>query len=346
MARFDWLPFLKQHNIEFVTSGPNFARSNAANIRCPFCGEGDPSQHMGLSNKGWWGCLRNSSHRGGSPPWLIQRLLGCSIQEARRIAGVADKLAPTHDDFAKSFAALKASAGVAEPSRNREVLSLPREFKPLLNGSPFAEPFLEYLRQRGYRAAQVQWLAKNYNLHYATKGLYAYRIIIPIYDRYGELLSWTARSIVGDVQPRYRTLWMEAPAEWPDAPVAKLAANNTILGLPVLWGADNPRVLVIAEGPFDALKVTAFGHTIGFYAAALFGLNVYPSQMAEIQELSRRFPKIYLLLDEDATLQRLRLLNQLSGINCQALRMPPGSDDPGALPGAEIVKMALDLVSA
>ncbi len=338
--RFDWPRFLRQHRIEHVTSGPNNARGNI-NIRCPWCGEADPSEHLGINLKfGYWGCLRNSAHRGKSPARLVQKLLNCSEAEARRLVGGSEAAAPSTDDFAASFAALKKQVGV-EVLPEPKPLRFPKEFKPLLNGSALAQPFISYLEQRGYRKAQIEWLAKEYKLQYATQGLYAYRIIIPIYDHYGELLSWTARTIRPDEQPRYRTLQMKSDD---GGPVAKLAANNTLLGLPVLWGASNPRVLVLVEGPFDALKVTAFGHTLGIYAASLFGLNVYPAQVAEVQELLSRFESCYLLIDEDAELQRLRLLQALGPVGCKALKMPVDMDDPGAMSGAEVVKLALELI--
>jgi hypothetical protein len=344
MARFDWLRFLKQHRIEFVTDGPNFARGNVANIKCPWCGENDPSQHMGIGPKGW-GCLRNAGHRGKSPAWLVQRLLGCSLEEAKRVTGSAADLAPTLDEFAASANALRRLSGVEVQTRAKKLALLP-EFKPLLSGSVFAKPFLDYLRARGYRDAQIKWLAENYKLHYATKGRFAYRIIIPIYDRFGQLLSWTGRTIVPEQQPRYKTLRMEPDERDPHGPVALLASNHTLLGLPVLWGASNPRVLILVEGPFDALKLTAFGHSLGLYGASLFGLNVYTEQVAIVEELSRRFDRTYLLIDEDAVFQRLRLLNKLATVNVHPLKMPANSDDPGAMRGEQVVELALTLVAA
>lgn len=345
MARFDWPAFLQQNSIEFVTSGPNTARDHIS-IKCVFCGSDDPSQHLGISLRGkGWGCLRNSAHRGKSPAYLVQRLLGCSMEEARRITGSEETAAPTRDEFAASFAALQESAGI-KTEAPRTKLTLLKEFKPLLNGSPFATHFMAYLMERGYRGPQIRWLAENYKLHYVTQGLYRQRIIVPVFDRYGAVLTWTARTILPDTQPRYRTLRMEPHPDFPNEPLALLPANNTVLGLPVLWGAENPRVLVVVEGPFDALKVTAFGHALGVYATCLFGLNVYPSQVEELAGLMRRFERCYLLVDEDAELQRLRLLGSLRGVHCQVLRMPPGSDDPGALPGAEVVRLALGLTTS
>src|ERR1035437_2439259 len=339
MARFDWPAFLRQNRIEFVTSGPNTARDHVS-IRCPWCGESDPSQHLGIHLKfGVWGCLRNAAHRGKSPVRLIQQLLRCSEAEAKRIVGGAEATAPTLSSFETSVAALRGIMTTLQLEPETD-LHFPKEFKPLLNGSPLAQPFIGYLESRGYRTAQIKWLVQNYGLHYATRGLYDHRIIIPIYDRFGDLLSWTARTISSETQPRYRTLRMKSDDE---GPVAKLAANNTVLGLPVLYGADNPRALVIVEGPFDALKVTAFGQGLGVYATSLFGLNVYPAQVAELQQLASRFDRFYLLIDEDAELQRLKLLQTLSAVRCIVLKMPVGADDPGALSGGQVVQLALDL---
>lgn len=341
MARFDWPRFLRQHRIEYVTSGPNTSR-NSLSTRCPWCGENDPSQHLGISLKNLgWGCLRNAAHRGKSNARLVQQLLRCSPAEAKRLVGGSEALAPSLSDFEASALALR---GLTENNVSTAVpgpLKLLPEFKPLLNGSPFSQPFLAYLKNRGYRDQQIGWLAKHYQLLYAIKGLYAQRIILPIYDRYGDLLSWTARTIKPDTQPRYRTLTVRGDD---GSPVAKLAANNTLLGLPLLYSAENPRVLVLVEGPFDALKLTAFGYPFGVYAAALFGLNVYQAQVAEIQELAQRFDKVCLLVDEDAEFQRLRLLSALAGVNCQALKMPKGSDDPGALTGEQATQFALEIL--
>lgn len=337
--RFDWPRFLRQHRIEYVTSGSNVAAGNW-NVRCPFCGENDPSQHLGISLKGaGWGCLRNTAHRGKSPVRLIRQLLHCSAEEAQRLVGSTAVLAPSLGAFEASALALRGLDHKAAPAPLQTALRLLPEFKPLLNDSPLSRPFLAYLRARGYRDAQIRWLAKNYQLYYATSGLYAQRTIIPIYDRYGDLLSWTARTIRADAQPRYRTLRMQG-----EEPTARVAANNTLLGLPLLWSAENPRALVLVEGPFDALKLTAFGYPFGVYATALFGLNVYPSQVAEVQELALRFGKVCLLLDEDAEFQRLRLLSTLSGVRVQVLKMPKDTDDPGALSGEQATRLALEIL--
>src|ERR1035437_6333703 len=183
MSRFNWPSFLRQNRIEFVTSGPN-TKHVWVNIKHPFCGEGDPSEHMGCAPQGWRGCLRNAAHRGKSPIRLIRQLLRCSEAEAKRIVGGAEATAPTLSSFEASVAALRGSATTLQPEPEAD-LRFPKEFKPLSNGSPLAQPFIGYLESRGYRTAQIKWLAQSYSLHYATRGLYAHRIITPIYDRHG-----------------------------------------------------------------------------------------------------------------------------------------------------------------
>lgn len=343
--KFDWKRFLSQNRIPYVEQGPNVGRGNI-NIKCPMCGANDPSEHMGLNLRfGFWGCLRNGAHRGRDPTRLVRQLLRCSEEEARRIVGVKEAAAASTEELTGSLTQLRALMGAAAEEAFPSHLVYPKEFKRLSLTSPFAVPYVHYLKQRGYRDAQIEWLAENYGLHYATKGLYRHRIVVPIQDRYGDLLSWTARTIKPDVQPRYRTLRVFKRGEGVEGPFAKIASNHTVLGLPVLWSAPNPRALILVEGPFDALKVTAFGAALGVYATCLFGLNVYPSQIGELQELAGRFDALYLLLDEDAVFQRLRLMEALRSVGVKPLAMPPGTDDPGALSGGEVTRICLDLLS-
>lgn len=345
LMRFDWIKFFNRYNIKYVTDGPNFSRKMQANVRCPFCGDADPSEHLGVSSQGWWGCLRNAAHRGKSPTYLIQQLIGCSPEEARRIVGVKEALAPTQDELALSFDVLRRMAGQTPLAQEKpRKLELLKEFKPLLSGSAFAEPFIEYLEDRGFRRSQIEWLANSYKLHYATRGSYAYRLIVPIYDRYGKLLTWTARAIRSDAKLRYKTL-RATPGEDYDGPVALAPDKETVLGLPVLYSAERPKALVLVEGPFDALKLTAFGRGFGVYAGALFGLNVSEAQVAEALELSRRFERVYLLLDQGAELHRLRLASVLSVVAPTILNVPGNYADPGEMSSEAIAKFSLDLIS-
>ena len=316
---FDWVRVLRAHGIAYVTRGPNTARDHVS-VRCPWCGEADPSQHMGISLKGkGWGCLRNPDHRGRSRARLIQALLRCSSEQARRIAGEGDVVVgpPADVDFAARLKQLIGGSAI-EPVPS---LRLRPEFKPLRE-TPRAEPFWGYLRDRGYTDAGIEWLADAYRLCYARSGPYRYRIIIPIYDAHGELMTWTSRTISQVNDLRYKT--------HPRAQSVK-DAKRLVLGLPLLWRAVNPEVLVITEGPFDAFRVTVLGHERGVYATCLFGLSISNEQMELIMGLAGRFRRLVLLLDPEASWTALRLMDRLSGLGVRIGRLPDGVEDPGTL---------------
>jgi hypothetical protein len=334
---FDWKRFLRAHRIQFVEGGPNWARGNV-NVRCPFCGTADHSEHMGISLHGkGYACRRNMQHAGKSRARLIQALLGCSQAEARALAGYEVEAVPAVADTALGSHVRSLLGGHTAPVK--QSLELLPEFRPLALDDPWAGPFLDYLEDRGYRDTQIEWLIKAYDLHYARSGSFAYRIIFPIKDRWGRLMSWTGRSIRQDVKMRYKTLRLSG-----DPPLALAPGNDLLLGLPLLWSCETPRVLVLVEGPFDATRVTVFGRSWGVYATSLFGLNVSTAQASLIQELAGRFQRVVLLIDPEAVLQRMRLLRALSACDPGVAYTPDGFEDPGALSGAAATALAQRLL--
>src|SRR6185312_16868124 len=91
-------------------------------------------------------------------------------------------------------------------------ISFPKEFKRLSDRSDrFGGQFWRYLHDRGYRTQHIQWLADSYDLRYAVRGDFAYRLIVPITDRYGKLLSWTGRTIIPNEEKRYDTVRVWRP---------------------------------------------------------------------------------------------------------------------------------------
>src|ERR1700690_250170 len=78
----DWIRFLDENNIHYVTRGPNTKRGEVS-VHCPMCGDEDPSEHLGINlQTEKWGCLRDQSHRGKSARTLIKAMLGCSSPQA------------------------------------------------------------------------------------------------------------------------------------------------------------------------------------------------------------------------------------------------------------------------
>ncbi len=333
MASFDWPQFLRRYQVEYVTSGPNVAKGFIG-VKCPYCGEADPSEHMSIELRGrFWRCWRHPSHSGKSKARLIKRLIRCTEEEAQRLAGEDVPVAPDNTELMDSLNQLRGSS-----SQVKEPLELPREFKPLISSATMARGFIEYMHQRGYRLGEIKWLAEAYDLRYTVIGDFAWRLIIPVRDRQYKLQTWTGRAIGASIEPRYKTLSVN------DGP-ALVSTSNTLLGQRLLFGAPIARALIICEGPFDAMRLMASGFALGVYATCLFGLNVSLDQRALLQELAERFDRIYLLIDTAAELQKLGLAQRLSPLKLEGLSLPSGVKDPGDLSAAQAAALCLDLVS-
>lgn len=340
---FDWPSFLQRNRIPTTTTGPNASRGTI-NTKCPFCGQSDPSEHLGisLSGQGYY-CFRNRSHGGKSNVRLVRAFLRCDEATARRIVYGDASTVPTEDTLVANSRRLKAVGRDVATVEDQD-LRFPKEFKSLLSDSIFAQPFLSYLRQRGYSGSNLEWLISTYRLHYVVKGLFAYRLIIPVYARYGELLTWTGRTIRRQEEPRYRALGMPKPDR--DPPFAKSATKDTLLGLPLLWSVDNAKVLVIVEGPFDAWRITSVGRGLGVYATCVFGATVQASQLDLLHDLAGRFKKRVLLIDPDQNLQRLRLYEQLAPIGVEVSRLRADVKDPAELSTDQVLALCVDLLSS
>jgi hypothetical protein len=250
---------------------------------------------------------------------LIQALLGCSYDMAQELAGEDSVPLAEDEDLAGQVAA---NLGLAPSGSQRSTrLNLPPEFKQITARSVFGYQCWNYLRQRGYSDAEVAWIVDKYNLQYTLQEAFAGRVIIPVYSDRRELITWTARAIGQSALIRYKTY----PTELSPRPI-----TDMLLGLPLLVDAPDPRVLVISEGPFDAIAVTALGYRVGVYGTCLFGLNVSEHQADLLDQLALRFPRRYLLLDGDAALVTLRLMQGLPR-DVRPIALPPTWKDPGEL---------------
>lgn len=313
---------LAQHGFEFKQSGKFEILT-----RCPLCGDSDPSEHLAISTrKRGWRCLRNPrQHRGKSYIRLLTLLLRCSDERARELLGEPDaRPLPAADEFAEQW---RRQLGLTEePKPISRKLDFPREFRRLTLGAPRSAAFWDYLAGRGYNARQSRWLAEAYDLHYALSERYAYRLIVPIYSRSSQLMTWTARSINPNADIRYLTLLTD---------FARAAPGELLLGLPFLWRAAPARCLVICEGPFDAIAVSAIGHELGVWGTCLFGLELSDAQADILAELCEGFDRVRFLIDPDAFLRVLSLRERLPR-RCFPMKLPEGFKDPGDLIGSKI----------
>lgn len=332
MPRFDWERFLRSRGVVYSPSA-----NRQVVVHCPFCGEDDQSQHMSINLDGrGWRCWRQpASHFGRSPVRLVQKLVGCTTEEAHRITGTdAPAPVPAASTLRDNLAKLRGD--VAAPVRPRE-LHLPREFHPLTDfDDPRAGHFVDYMvERRGYRESEVRWLAATYGLQWAVRGPFAWRVIFPIRDHRGALLTWTARAISDAAQLRYKQPRVEQTV---------VEAPKTLLGLERLFEVRDPRVLVLCEGPLDATRITVSGAPFGVWATCMFGLSFSAEQRELVMELAEMFPRVALLLDGTADKDRLRIVRQLRPLPVLLPRLPAGADDPGELTPAQATKLCLQLL--
>ena len=104
----NWIEFIEAYAIDYVTRGPN-TKKGEISVRCPWCGDSDPSHHMGISlATDNWGCHRNPQHRGKAPTGLIAALLGCNWHQAKLIAAQYSIVDP--DSLGDALAALTATS--------------------------------------------------------------------------------------------------------------------------------------------------------------------------------------------------------------------------------------------
>lgn len=296
----NWEQFLHDYQIPYVTRGPN-TKKGEVSVKCPWCGEEDPSEHLGINlTEERWGCHRNSGHRGKRPHKLIQGLLGCSFGQAKLILaqyGVADP--DSFDDI---------SAPKPKEANEGTPLSAFDDFTPL-RGKNGASRFLGYLKDRGFNSPAE--FAYTYSLHYTTTGRWKDRVIIPIYVD-GKLIAWTARAIAKTINaPRYLS----------SSQKIKTTVFNEDT---VLVGGE---MLLVGEGPFDALKLDYYGMHLGAVGTCIFGTSVTIDQLCILKEASKLYKQTVLLLDTDAIEATFMISEWLPEAIIGAL--PSGLKDPG-----------------
>jgi hypothetical protein len=303
----NWVDFLTDNNIEYVTRGPNTKRGEIS-IKCPFCGEGDddPSQHMGISTiRDAWGCLRNSRHRGLQPDRLVAAIIGCSSYQARLIVSQYSESDP------ESLGVAPSPAESAGPEIDPPIL---RSIKP-------NDRFWQYLEIRGYGDA-VFSVVEQYRLACCTTGRFKDRIIIPFY-RGGKLIAWSGRAIVDPkLAPRYLSSNL----------IKTIIFNEEQL-------SSGGRVLYVVEGPFDAMKLDYYGQEYGVRATCGSGINMTAAQTVILNTVAQRFDKVVVLFDAGTLEQAFVAMDWLHHPNVKLGQLPEGVKDPGELDHSAITSM-------
>lgn len=329
----NWRQLLGERGIRFVDRGPNVKRGEI-NIQCPFCGTADPSHHMGLNlESGFWACWRNREHRGKSPLRLLVRLLGVSYYQARQIAGLRDDYVDP-DGFSAMVARLMGTQGVDKVEHvKQEFLQFPPEFMPLFEAP---DRYYCYLRDtRGFGTVGTRTLEDDYGVMYAQRGSFRERVILPYYmDK--RLVAWTGRAIA-QAQVRYRDL---------DRDECLVPPKETLFNLDCRL--EGGAVLVVVEGPIDALKLDVFGSAHGVHAMALSTNSITEHQVYLLEESAPAFDRVVVMLDmasELGVVDSMRLRQELRAIpNTSIVPVPFGLKDAGEMSPSQVHSWSQQLV--
>lgn len=259
----------------------------------------------GTEHHGLWRCY--GCHQGGGPITLLRLMLGYGSREAR--AALADIDTPE-----APVGHMTVQWQLRAPKR----LVMPPEvvFAPL---EKWSTPFRRYAERadRGITA----WQVDRWGIGYAVDGDLAMRIVIPVRDERGELLSYTARSIV-DETPKY---WSPSLVQG-RRPGAAFGRQH--------WPPPSGRQrVVVLEGAFDALACERAGVSA---VATLDGSHLDPM----IVDLLRTFREVVVATDLDAAGEgAVQALSACRELRFRRIRIPGGKDPAATSP--EVLRAAL-----
>ncbi len=330
MRAFDWQALLRQEGIAFIERGANVKRGEI-NVRCPFCGSADPSYHMGLNlTTGWWSCWRNrAGHSGKSPLRLIMKLLSVPYWQARKLAGLGEEYVDPEGFNAAAARFLRNEGGTASPAEVRREFLQHDKNAVLIEDRISTRRAWNYLYTRGFEDRDIADLVQFYDLRTARHGHYAERIIMPYYvDQ--ELVAWTARAI-GQSEIRYKDL----PRDMCLIPPKETLYNHDCI-------IDGGRVLVIQEGPFDALKIDFYGRSFGIRSVALSTNSVSDEQASMLAAADDQFDLKLVMMDNATSLglvDSMRLKQELGFLhNIRVAKVPFDKKDSGGLTARQVLE--------
>jgi 5S rRNA maturation endonuclease (ribonuclease M5) len=320
----DILRVLKENNIEYKEQGSNVKEGNV-NIKCPFCKD-DPSEHMGIDiTTGYYGCWRNSSHRGKRIERLIAKLLGVSLVKARSVLGIGT-FVDTSNFGAEAIRLLSVKEEDNISSVERKLggvskLKFRPELKPLCKDTTGfnREPFLKYLFERGFDDPET--LAERYELMFATYSDWRYRIVAPVYYN-GKLSTWVGRSISSNATLKYKDLSVDESVR--HAKFCLFNHNNISKG---------GRRLFIVEGFFDAMKLDFYLPNERDKVTCLFTKTMSQEQADLIIKIASKYEQVLVLLDNDAHIQAMGITSRLNVFakNVSMCMLPDTFKDPGEM---------------
>lgn len=168
---------------------------------------------------------------------------------------------------------------------------------------------MAYLKKRNISENDI----KKYNIGYCASGRYRNRIIVPSYDKNGQLNYFIARSFEKDPFLKY------------DAPSC---SKTEIIGFEYLINWKVP--VILCEGSFDAIAVKR-------NAIPLFGKSIPKALMIKLAESEVK--TVYIALDNDALKESISYTETLINMGKDVYLIELNGKDPSELGFQEITKL-------
>jgi DNA primase len=267
--------------------GKPTSRNNYA-YHCPFCHHVKPKLEVNLTE-----------NKEGKNPW---HCWSCDMR-GNSIYTLFKQCKTTLENISKVKALVSSSTYSLKDTQTVNTVSLPEEYVSLACPDPndiMAKHALIYLKKRNIS----QYDVIKYNIGYCSKGLYANMIILPTYDKDGNLNYFTARSFEKNPYVKYRN-----PSVSRD-----IIPNEHLIN----WNLP----IVLCEGLFDAIAIKR-------NAIPLLGKSIEPNLMKRV--ITSAIDKIYIALDKDALKQALKFCEMLINEGKEVYLVELTSKDPSEL---------------
>lgn len=226
---------------------------------CPLHPDTDASFQIrsdpGNERNGWWRCF--GCHDGGGPARLVEEVLGLDRREAAEWIADSRVLPPAR--FRVGLDVVDRGSPIALPAG---VVVAPV--------TEWVAPARRYVESRGITPVQVD----RWGLGYATRGRMRFRVVVPIRDARGRLVSYTGRTFTHDAK-RY----LEPSRE--ERPVAGAVFGEEC------WPVTDrgSGTVVVVEGVFDALAAERVRPDLSVAAAC--GSDFHPSHASKLATFGR-----------------------------------------------------------
>ena len=247
-------------------TGKPTARNNYA-YHCPFCNHHKPKLEVNLTE-----------NKEGKNPW---HCWACNVR-GTTIYSLFKQLKSSPEKF-KELKSLIVTSKSIKDTKVINSVTLPSEFISLNNvdsNDIIARHAAAYIKKRNISKYDII----KYNIGFCKEGLYKNMIIIPTYNKDGQLNYFTARSFEKDPYIKYRN-----PSASRD-----IIPNEHLIN----WTVP----IILCEGLFDAIAIKR-------NAIPLLGKNIQSNLMKKI--VTSFVKKIYIALDKDAIKQALHFCENL-----------------------------------